>query len=182
MQVSAFFQVPESLKSRVRRPIGDLIPESMLNRNAIRSRLDTRGGILVSVGDLTTERLIQEGFAPDLQIVDGVERRNPRKKPGLSSRERIIRARNAAGGIDSMALSKLSLSLELIKEDPKLPVRIEIDGEEDLLVLPVLAFFSESTIVAYGQPGEGMVFVNAKGIPRQLSKEILSEIGIFGLL
>jgi len=39
------------------------------------------------------------------------------------------------------------------------PVRITVDGEEDLLVIPVCIHAPKNSIVMYGQPNEGLVIV-----------------------
>ena len=40
------------------------------------------------------------------------------------------------------------------------PVRITVDGEEDLLVIPVCIYAPENSVVMYGQPNEGLVIVH----------------------
>jgi hypothetical protein len=40
------------------------------------------------------------------------------------------------------------------------PVRIIVDGEEDLLVIPVCIYAPENSVVMYGQPNEGLVIVH----------------------
>ena len=39
------------------------------------------------------------------------------------------------------------------------PVRITVDGEEDLLVIPACVFAPENSFVMYGQPNEGLVII-----------------------
>jgi uncharacterized protein (UPF0218 family) len=39
------------------------------------------------------------------------------------------------------------------------PVRLIVNGEEDLLVLPVCIHAPENSIVLYGQPNKGLVLV-----------------------
>jgi uncharacterized protein (UPF0218 family) len=41
----------------------------------------------------------------------------------------------------------------------KSPVRIFVNGEEDLLVLPVCIHAPDNAVVMYGQPHEGLVIV-----------------------
>ncbi len=143
---------------------------------------DLVGGLLVSVGDKSTERLIELDIQPALQVIDGVERRVRRNRIAFGgSKDDIIYANNPAGTITRDALTALSKALKILKGQKERIIRIEIDGEEDLLVLPVLAFFPEGTIVVYGQPGEGLVIVWASEKSREFSKKILSEIGVDGL-
>ena len=44
--------------------------------------------------------------------------------------------------------------------ESKPPIRITVDGEEDLLVIPVCLYAPENCIVMYGQPNEGLVIVH----------------------
>lgn len=179
MDLGASFHVTNSLKGKLKRPMGDLILESSQSKELISGRLLKADGLLVSVGDKTTERLTSYHLGPDLQIIDGIEGRRPRE--GLKfegSADRIFHAKNPAGMITKEALTALSNALKSLETQPKQVVRVEIEGEEDLLVLPVVAFFPEGTTVTYGQPGEGMVIVKAKGSPRELARNTLSEIGV----
>ena len=41
----------------------------------------------------------------------------------------------------------------------KPPIRLTVDGEEDLLVLPVCLYAPENFVVMYGQPNEGLVII-----------------------
>lgn len=159
--------------------MGDLILESSLNKELLSGRLLKADGLLVSVGDKTTERLIGYRVVPDVQIIDGIEGRMPRDRLKFEGRaDRIFHAKNPAGVITKEALTALSDALKSLETQPKQAVRVEIEGEEDLLVLPVVAFFPEGTTVTYGQPGEGMVIVEAKGSSRELARNTLSEIGV----
>ena len=176
---STSFPVTDALRRKLKRPLGDLISEAGLSKELVSRRLKGGGGLLVSVGDKTTERLIGYDLVPDVQIIDGVERRMPRDKPKFEGgADRILQARNPAGMITKEALEALSGALQRFEDNPKEPVRVEIDGEEDLLVLPVVAFFPEGTRVAYGQPGEGMVIIKAIGSSREFATDALSEIGV----
>ncbi|MGI0079657.1 MAG: DUF359 domain-containing protein [Nitrososphaerales archaeon] len=154
-----------------------------MSKELLSAKLQSGRGLLVSVGDKTTDCLIRYHLNPDVQIIDGVEQRIPREKPKFEgSSDRIFHARNSAGVITKETLGALSSVLESLESNPNQPVRLEIEGEEDLLVLPVVAFFPEGTTVAYGQPGEGMVIVQAMGNSRDFARSALSEIGVRKLL
>ena len=49
------------------------------------------------------------------------------------------------------------------------PVRITVNGEEDLLVLPVCIHAPDDAIIMYGQPNEGLVIL-------RINKEIRNKV------
>ncbi len=52
-------------------------------------------------------------------------------------------------------------------------MRITIDGEEDLLVIPVCLYAPENSIVMYGQPNKGLVIVTINPEIRNKAQSIL---------
>ena len=52
-------------------------------------------------------------------------------------------------------------------------VRITVDGEEDLLVIPACIYAPDKSVVLYGQPNEGMVIVPVTSEIRNKTKSIL---------
>ena len=59
---------------------------------------------------------------------------------------------------------------------PGTRVRIIVDGEEDLLVLPVCARAKDGFTVLYGQPNEGIIVVRADLTSRNKAKSLLDSI------
>ena len=109
-----------------------------------------------------------------------LERRSSRPSPRTGSLDQVFNAINEAGTISSDALQKLDQCLDSILQNRQSTIRLVIAGEEDLLALPVIAFFPEETVVFYGQPGEGMVIVNSKE-SKQNARKILEQLGIRSL-
>jgi len=181
------YRVPESLRNKLKAPIGELIPDILVTKDLLSSRVFSSAikekRITVSIGDRTTERLIEFGFSANLEIIDGIERRMPRPSPvGFKGeRQRELRVENPAGSISRNALLALDKCLKLVEEDMSQSVRLVVDGEEDLLTLPVVAFFPDKTTALYGQPNEGLVIVEANRVSRSYCRKILSEIGIKSL-
>jgi uncharacterized protein (UPF0218 family) len=175
------FEVSEDLKETLKKPMGNLLLDIDQTKENLLKKLGH--GLIVSVGDRTTERLVELGIVPDLQIVDGIERRVRRKIIAFSGSQRdVFHASNHAGTISRDALLAMSKVLAILKRKERTITRIEIKGEEDLLVLPVLAYFPEKTAVAYGQPGEGMVIVLARGKTRVFARKLLRSLGVRGLI
>lgn len=156
-----------------------LIPDAMVNKELLTPYFSSNS-ITVSVGDRTTERLHEFGFVPFLQIIDFFEKRIPRRPSVWTGEDaNLLSAENPAGSISMDALHRLKESLDLIRNGRKNLV-LEINGEEDLLALPVIAFFPVGTVIFYGQPNEGMIIVSTAE-SRKNSKQLLSEIGILSL-
>lgn len=154
-------------RAALREPLGELIPERYVTREAVSSRIS---GMAVTVGDRTTERLLGWGLRVDLQIVDGAERRERRAPPPLPAGTALKRCRNPAGSVSDEALEAVRSALLL-----GAPVRLLVEGEEDLLALPACAFAPAGASVFYGQPGEGMVAVRA-GEARRKTQKIMDGL------
>ena len=163
--------VPKQLRVRLRRPLGGFIPGARPSRwRLLRAISDAE--LFVTVGDATTSIFEGRGITPHLVVIDGNEKRSPRSLPTTPSNT-TISVVNRAGSISTEALEAVR---EAITSDP--PVRIEVRGEEDLLTLPVIASFPEGTVVFYGQPDKGMIFVRITRKKRELARQLLSEMGI----
>jgi hypothetical protein len=108
---------------------------------------------IITVGDRTTEKMIYFGLIPSLQIIDGVEKREKRELPKLENATELT--------VDNPAAEITPQSIDVIKQAFTLssPVRIVVNGEEDLLVIPVCVHAPENSIVLYGQPNKGLVIV-----------------------
>lgn len=143
-------RLPDSLRDRLRAPLGELIPDRDVP-GAVAGRV--AGAYVVSVGDRTTERLASVGIVPSLQIVDGLERRRGREPPPAGG-AREIRVENPPAQVTEGSVEAIRAAYAM---EP--PVRILVSGEEDLLVLPACVHAPEGAAVLYGQPGEGMVVV-----------------------
>lgn len=135
------------------------------------SAMTTGAKKVITVGDATTERLLGFGITPDLAIVDGKERRLARNYPRHDAKE--VRCTNPAGTISQTAIELLRKALS-----EKEPVVVVVEGEEDLLALPVFAMAPEGAMVLYGQPLEGMVAVKITPAKRKQAKDLMGRIGV----
>jgi uncharacterized protein (UPF0218 family) len=134
---------------------------------------DVQSSVLtVTVGDATTEKILSLGFTPDVEIVDSREMRKDRDPPD-SKYLSIIQASNPAGCLTDEALQAVSDALQSAK-----PVRILVEGEEDLLALPVLALYPDGTVVFYGQPKRGLVVLGIDADIRKVALSFLSKMGV----
>ena len=146
-------KLPENLREKLKIPLGELIPNEKTNKEEILN-LIPKDAFVITVGDATTEKMIKYGIIPSLQIIDGQEKRVQRNLPEETSVMTHLTCVNPAAEISQE-------SIETIKKafDSKPPIRITVYGEEDLLVLPVCINAPVNSVVMYGQPNVGLVFV-----------------------
>ena len=143
-------------------PLGVLLPESQADKPHIQKYL-SEGSYVISIGDRTTEKMIDFDLVPSLQIVDGLEKREKREPPKIENATELT-VDNPASEITSQSISMIKKAFTL-----QTPVRLLVNGEEDLLVLPVCVHAPENAVVLYGQPNKGLVIV-------QITAEIRNRV------
>ena len=147
-------KLPENLRDQLKIPLGDLIKEENVNKENILSKIGSKL-IVITVGDRTTENMINLGIIPQIQIIDGLEKRNQRLVPTDDTINTSLSCKNPPCEISEEIIQVIQKAFS-----SKPPVRITVDGEEDLLVLAVCVFAPENSVVMYGQPNEGLVVVD----------------------
>ena len=147
-------QLPENLRDQLKNPLGNLIKDNDPNKKNVLKKIYAES-IIITVGDRTTENMAQLGLRPQIQIIDGLEKRNQLPVPADDAINTKLSCKNPPGEIteESMQVIQKAFSCEP-------PVRIIVDGEEDLLVIPVCIYAPENSVVMYGQPNEGLVIVH----------------------
>jgi len=162
--------LPENLRDQLKTPLGDLIKEENVNKENILSEIGSES-IVITVGDRTTENMINLGIMPQIQIVDGLEKRNQRLVPTDDAINTSLSCKNPPGEITEESTQVIQKAFSC-----KLPVRIIVDGEEDLLVLPVCILAPENSVVMYGQPNEGLVIIHITPEIRAKVQKILDAM------
>ena len=147
-------QLPNDLRDQLKNPLGNLIKDNDIDKENIIKEISAES-VLITVGDRTTENMLQLGLKPQIQIIDGLEKRNQRVVPTDDAVNTNLSCRNPPGEITEESMQVIQKAFS-----SKPPVRITVDGEEDLLVLPVCMSAPENSVVMYGQPNEGLVLVH----------------------
>ena len=165
-------RLTEEVREKVRKPLGSLITEpperSMLILKDIIER--EKPPKLLAVGDFVTSNMIKNRITVNLFIIDNKIMRKPVEKTATEDRTTIT-AHNPAGMITSEALKAVKKAVE----DPTI-THIIIDGEEDLLTLPVINFAPQGAIVVYGQPNIGLVIVRVTSKKKKEIKDLLDRM------
>ncbi|MGI0018686.1 MAG: GTP-dependent dephospho-CoA kinase family protein [Nitrosotalea sp.] len=145
------------------------MPDSLVTKFSISGKIP-KGALVITVGDATTEKMLSFGLTPSLQIVDALEKRNKRDLP-VGTTETILTCTNPAAEITEESISVIRKALSMT-----FPVRIVVDGEEDLLVLPVAVYAPDNSVILYGQPNEGLVLVHLTEEVRNRAKSIMNSM------
>ena len=159
-------KLPDSLRDQLKTPLGILLPIGQDNKENIQKYLLDESYI-ITVGDRTTEKMIEYGIIPSLQIIDGFEKRKQREFPKLGNASELM--------IDNPAAEITLQSIEIIKKAFEMtpPIRLTVNGEEDLLVLPVCIHAPKNSVVLYGQPNKGLVLVEITAEIRNKAQTLL---------
>lgn len=168
--MSGQFTLPEKFRSKLARPMGRLFTEDEIAGGQFAGAVRATK-FVVSVGDKVTETLSEMGRDPDVQIIDSRENRKDRKPP-KGTYSQLIRVKNPAGAITDDATAGIRRAF-----NGKLPARVLVEGEEDLLAIPAIALAPAAAGVFYGQPGEGIVMVVANREAKSRNRALLEEMG-----
>jgi hypothetical protein len=158
------FRLRKDLVERFRRPYGPLFDDPKELKLFL---LEQRPPKLIAVGDWSTSLLARLGIQPDLSIVDGRIRRK-KVRLRLPRVELLLRARNPPGMVTSEAWNRVKKALA-----SKASVRIRVDGEEDLLVMPCVEFSPLGSIILYGLKGK-ICALRVDSSKKELVRELLS--------
>ena len=166
----------------LKKPFGKLIKQDEISKEKI-NYLVKGSKSLITVGDASTEKIISYGMIPNLSIIDGVERRIRRTESKISelanlfenstSKFKQYHCNNPKGTISKEAYNKI----KKIIRNRELAI-VFINGEEDMLALPVFALAPLGSVVFYGQPLEGIVSVKIDDKIKTKSRNLIDSIGL----
>ena len=157
------FKLKKEFIEDFRKPFGKLVK----NKKELKGELKKLSWEkLICVGDFSSLSAREAGFMPDISIVDRkIERKKIEKK--LTNKIQaplILKANNPSGVVTKEAWETVKLSFCY-----NLPVKILIQGEEDLLFLPACFFAPKKTVIVYGLWKRGGVIVK---VEKKIKKKI----------
>lgn len=161
-------ELPDEVRSLLKRPLGQLFPNVAAAIKRLRQLHPPR---LIAIGDVVTADLLEAGLRPDVAVVDMKVMRLPvdeKIKRAVETFEaKLVRVKNKAGTITP--------ELRKALEGAKPPLKIIVDGEEDLATLPAVLSAPLGSAVVYGQPGEGLVLVEVTEPKRREFEMLLKQ-------
>jgi len=159
--------LPESMKDELREPLGDLMDDETF-RSFLGPETCKR---IITVGDIITRRVVNEGMLPWISIIDGKTKREVLSN-GFIYPEEPVHVKNPPGTITSELWSAIEKACS--DENDTL---IFVDGEEDLATLPAILLAPAATLVLYGMPDEGVVVVRVDEAKEKV-KELLKKMEV----
>jgi uncharacterized protein (UPF0218 family) len=158
------------MRGELKAPLGELLKgEPKETAAQLKEKFAVKPPLFAIVGDFVAANLISAGFSPDIVVVDNKTLRIEvdRVEHGL----REINVPNEAATINAEAWLVLRSAVTL-----KRRVAVVVEGEEDLLVLPLLAEMPIGSVIAYGQPHEGLVVVTVSEEKREWARAFLNRM------
>ncbi len=164
--------LPESLRPELRKPLGKVL----ISVKFIKLK---KSPMVISVGDIITQKLLEVGIEPDLKIIDFRTRRE--KFSILNSQfpmnfqfSILKKYENRPGTVNiSTALKLNKLIRQAVFKKQKL--WLVIAGEEDLLTLPAILFAPLGSMVFYGQHDRGAIKIKVDLEIKNKVKKLLEK-------
>ncbi|MFO7677451.1 MAG: DUF359 domain-containing protein [Thermoplasmatota archaeon] len=163
--------LPDELRDTLKQPFGTLVNEEELLTILKKQKK------IISIGDIVTYTLITNNIAPQICVVDYTHKRkqiDPKIAEtikGFTTEQ--IKITNPAGTITDELWNTLE---SIIKKNNKKPIRIEIDGEEDLASLAAIYLAPSDATIIYGLPNKGIIVVNPTLDQKDKVKKILDRM------
>ena len=147
--------LPVAMRAELKTPLGHLFrgPPAETVQRLVEFLEDRETPIFAVVGDFTSESILASSLEPDIVVVDHRVMRITVDPLDHGSRQ-IINTKNAQGTVDAEAWEALEEAVTL-----KSQASVIVEGEEDLLVLPLISLTPLGSVIVYGQPREGMVVI-----------------------
>jgi len=160
--------LPASLREELQKPIGKVVTNALEVKQFLSS-----SSLLISVGDIVTTSLMQDGIIPHISIIDFRTRRHALDKSLIEKFFSHVQVtlHNPPGTInDDFA----QLFLGILHNKPTNEV-IRIEGEEDLLTMPAILLSPLGTYIIYGQFEVGMVVVEVTEEIKDMIKRFIIQ-------
>jgi uncharacterized protein (UPF0218 family) len=189
MDFDSNYILPKKSRKELSKPAGELLEGTIkqnikIAHNWLKEHYAGSGENyhVICIGDVVSEAFLKD---PELSshlkmcIVDGKTKRDVYNIQPGDILPNHVKLENPPGMISGPALKRLK---EIMNSDRK--YFIEIEGEEDLLVIPIVILAENNTFVIYGQPPitdlggtipAGMVVISVNSKFKELMKNILNS-------
>lgn len=164
--------LPQNLRQELKKPFGELLKD-------IKSLFNDKNCLLITVGDVTTKAFNEKSLEQNISVIDLRVNREKKftniKELGFVGSENIYYADNPAGYISSNLFEKLS---EIFQSKIKDKIILQVNGEEDLVVLPLILVAPLNAVIYYGQPNQGIVRIRVSEEIKKIVYELVNRFEI----
>jgi GTP-dependent dephospho-CoA kinase len=165
------YLLPEAVRKDLGKPFGPVVSTDQL-KDAIAGAT-----AVIAVGDVVSLTLKHLGVEPALFVCDFMTQRgdpSPLYEMELGDWGAIaFRVRNPAASITREAWDAVRVGLT--HPSGAGPVRIVVEGEEDLLGIPCFLEGPDGAVVLYGMPNQGVVVVRLEAALRAKVAAVLAR-------
>lgn len=174
-KLSEMLKLTDEVRSFAKKPFGHVFNDV---------NLAVRGNeFLVCVGDIVTITTLKAGFKPNIIVFDG---RSLRREIDSVDEIRCLSigydeliAKNPAGCITEDLVECVYRAIRLALKGRN--VRILVEGEEDLAVMPFVALLPSGSVILYGQPNEGVVRVDVNDERKVIILRMFERMESYGM-
>ena len=163
--MSGGWRVPEAKRELFKEPLGEFVTvDDLRERNATKT---------ITVGDVVSLTMWEEGMIPDLAIYDGrTERRD------MTDFARLVEERGLAVKVVSNPAGTITCELDdAVRNALDFgPALIRVEGEEDLALMPCIRHAPEGTDIVYGWPGKGMMVLTTDAAVKDKTERLWKEM------
>lgn len=162
-------QLPEEHRNRLAAPFG-----ATFEAAEIPARVAV-GPAFAVVGDVTSSSTVKLGLKPRFIVVDFKTKRGPVAADDAvrTYGDEVEKAECPAG---HMTASLYNAVLRASRS--RGTTRIEVDGEEDLAVMPAIIHLEAGATVIYGLPNRGATLVKVDDESRRVAREFLESFEV----
>ncbi len=154
--------LPPTLRVLLQAPLGDIIYDVPNDINSAKT---------ITVGDVTTKKFLESGVQPFLSVIDNkINREHVQFEVEVDPVTRVIRLNNQPATINK----EIFIILEKMFQESIISMII-VEGEEDLLVLPIVKAAPVGFVVYYGQPHVGMIRVEVNEKTKKQAEDFISQ-------
>lgn len=162
-------RLPEALRARLAAPFGPIYsPDEITARLAGPARN-------AAVGDVTASEMVRRNVKPHFIVVDFKTKRGDIAQDDVVRRygDTVQRVSSPPGILTSTLYNGVRRAAKTNRT-----TRIEVDGEEDLAVLPAIMHLAPGATVLYGMPDRGLAAVVVDDASRRLAQEFLEAFEV----
>jgi GTP-dependent dephospho-CoA kinase len=163
--------LPEHLRQILSEPIGKIFQTPELIKHLKHETF------IISGGDRVTYTLLSHGIQPTIAIVDYLTEREQYTETMKNAIQHFgtlrYTVRNPAGQLTDDLWNTIE---KAINQAAKGPIRIDVDGEEDLASLAAIYLAPVDATVIYGMPNKGVITVKAHKTHKQQVQEVLDQM------
>lgn len=167
--------MPEALRNNLSMPLGRVLTDEALQDVFIDLTRPSDARVVITVGDMTTKTFLDAGITPYLMVVDHKINRVAFSELQPIYEKRGFKRYAVQSGPGYISREAITYITQFLHAQPQGSSVLEVEGEEDLLTIPVVIEAPPGAIVYYGQPGVGVVEVVVTKEKQLEAKRLLSQ-------